>query len=156
MPVKALKHIKSYRKLMRIKESSCNYDTINKIGAMGAYGFMEATLKFLGYNITAKEFKANPGIFPKEEQEKALTKFTNINKKILAKYINKFIDKKLNGIVITEPGILAAAHLGGAGSIQKLFNNTGESNDLLANYVAKDKNNTTVLHYMAQFSGTYL
>jgi hypothetical protein len=32
----------------------------------------------------------------------------------------------VSGIVVTESGILAAAHLGGAGSVKRYFKNNGE------------------------------
>jgi hypothetical protein len=33
----------------------------------------------------------------------------------------------VSGIVVTESGILAAAHLGGAGSVKRYFKNNGEN-----------------------------
>ena len=40
------------------------------------------------------------------------------NKKHLQKYINRFDGQVINGILVTESGLLAAAHLGGAGSVK--------------------------------------
>jgi hypothetical protein len=157
-PIK-IKHValKSYRWLLKKKESSFNYDTVNSIGAIGAYQFTESTLKWLGYKFTAKEFRANPGLFPKSEQEKCLTKFTAINRKILLSYIQKYVGMHINGVLITEAGILGSAHIGGAGSVQKLFKNVDENSDyLLGGRNAKDKNGTSALHYMAQFGNTYM
>ena len=37
------------------------------------------------------------------------------NKKRLQKYIDKFEGQEIDGMLVTESGLLAAAHLGGAG-----------------------------------------
>ena len=42
---------------------------------------------------------------------------------VLKKEIEKYEGTILNGIHVTESGILAAAHLGGAGSVKKYFKN---------------------------------
>jgi hypothetical protein len=49
------------------------------------------------------------------------------NKWILQDIIKKYDGKVVSGIVVTESGILAAAHLGGAGSVKRYFKNNGEN-----------------------------
>jgi hypothetical protein len=52
----------------------------------------------------------------------------------------------VNGIVVTESGILAAAHLGGAGSVKRYFRNNG-------NVSIKDAYGASIRSYMKAFGG---
>jgi hypothetical protein len=108
----------------------------------GYYQISEDNLRYFGYNFTIEEFKANPDIFPPWEQDNVFVKLMKYNKRILKKYIHKYAGTWFNGIYITKAGILAAAHLGGSGSVMWFFDN---------NYVAKDLHNTSVCHYMVEF-----
>jgi hypothetical protein len=65
------------------------------------------------------------------------------NYKNLKKYIEKYDGKKLHGIKVTKSGILAAAHLGGAGNVRKWFRRGIEF---------KDGNGTRITSYMRLFS----
>ena len=58
-------------------------------------------------------------------QEKAFTALCKVNKWILRKDIKNSVGKTINGIEITESGILAAAHLGGAGNVKKYLRSNG-------------------------------
>ena len=80
---------------------------------MGKYQFGKSTLKGLGYKITRDEFLNNPQI-----QEEAMLKLLQHNKKKLKKYIEKYDNKVVHGVYITESGILAAAHLAGQGNVK--------------------------------------
>jgi hypothetical protein len=51
-----------------------------------------------------------------------------------------------SGIRVTESGILAAAHLGGVGSVKKFFRNNG-------NRYYKDAYGTSIRSYMREFGG---
>ena len=73
-----------------------------------------------------------------------MRKLLQTNKKYLQKYIDEFDGQVVNGILVTESGLLAAAHLGGAGSVKKWFK-TGK--------VRKDGNGVKITTYMQQFSG---
>jgi hypothetical protein len=97
-------------------ESSNRYNVVNRLGYMGRYQFSYTTLKALGYNITRKEFLNNPDI-----QEEAMDRLLTENYKSLKKYIDKYDGKVVHGIRITKSGILAAAHLGGAGNVSRWF-----------------------------------
>ncbi|MGJ8760522.1 MAG: hypothetical protein ACSHXA_08235 [Polaribacter sp.] len=48
-----------------------------------------------------------------------------VNKWILRKDIRRSVGKTINGIKITESGILAAAHLSGAGNVKKYLRSNG-------------------------------
>ena len=121
------------------RESGNRYDITNTFGYMGKYQFGKSTLKGLGYKVSKKEFLNNPNL-----QEEAMLSLLNHNKEKLQKYIDVYDGKTINGIYITESGILAAAHLGGQGSVRRYFRN---------GKVFKDGYGTKITSYMSQFSG---
>jgi hypothetical protein len=121
------------------RESSNRYDVVNKWGYMGKYQFGKRTLKALGYNVSRKEFLNSPHL-----QEKAMLDLLDHNKKILKSYIEYWDGKKIHGKVITESGILAAAHLAGPGNVKKFFKKG-------KNFA--DGNGTKLTSYLTQFSG---
>ncbi|HEY5536621.1 MAG TPA: hypothetical protein VIL99_17015 [Ignavibacteria bacterium] len=127
------------------KESGNNWLSINQIGCFGEWQFDESTLKFLGYRkITLKKFKENPEIFPRELQLKALKTLIRVNLTFLNEY-EHFIGDTINGIIITKSGMIAASHLGGAGSLQKFLNSNGRINK-------KDILGTSIFDYLRKFS----
>ena len=60
-------------------------------------------------------------------------------------YITKYVGTKIYGVEVTLPGILAAAHLGGAGGVIRFF-------DSLGNYNPKDIFGTSLFSYLRDFS----
>ena len=62
----------------------------------------------------------------------------------IKKYIDNFDGQVIHGILVTESGILAAAHLGGQGSVKKWFR-TGK--------IRQDGNGVKITTYMKRFSG---
>ena len=120
-------------------ESSNRYDIVNRFGYMGKYQFGKSTLRGLGYKVSRKEFLNSP-----ELQEQAMLDLLSHNKKILQTYIDYWDGKNINGKVITESGILAAAHLGGPGNVKKFF---------CDGKVFKDGNGTKITKYLTHFSG---
>ena len=121
------------------RESGNRYDITNTFGYMGKYQFGKSTLKGLGYKVSKKEFLNNPDL-----QEEAMLSLLNHNKEKLQKYIDDYDGQTVNGIYITESGILAAAHLGGQGSVRRYFRN---------GKVFKDGYGTKITSYMDEFSG---
>ena len=121
------------------RESGNRYDITNKWGYMGKYQFGKSTLKGLGFKVTKKEFLSNPQL-----QEEAMMALLLHNKEKLQKYIDVFDGQTINGMLITESGILAAAHLGGQGSVKRYFKN---------GKVFKDGYGTKITSYMKKFSG---
>lgn len=120
-------------------ESGNRYKITNRFGYMGKYQFGRSTLKGLGYNVTRKEFLNSPVL-----QEQAMLDLLSHNKKILQTYIDYWEGKTVYGKVITESGILAAAHLAGPGNVKK-FLRKGEN--------FKDGNGTKLTTYLTHFSG---
>jgi len=121
------------------RESTNRYDVVNRWGYMGKYQFGRSTLKGLGFKVTRKEFLSNPQL-----QEEAMMALLLHNKEKLQLYIDTFDGKTINGMLITESGILAAAHLGGQGSVKRFFKN---------GRVFRDGNGTKITSYMKKFSG---
>ena len=120
-------------------ESGNRYGIVNRWGYMGRYQFHSSTLKSLGIKTTRKEFLSSPTL-----QEQAMKKLLISNKRTLRRYIRKYNNKVVHGVYVTESGLLAAAHLGGAGSVIKWFKNGVDF---------KDGNGTPITRYMKLFSG---
>ena len=122
------------------RESSNNYKAVNQFRYLGKYQFGRKTLNSLGFeNVSNREFLENVSI-----QEEAMYALLNHNKKILRRQIQKYHGQTIHGIYITESGILAAAHLAGAGNVRKFFRK---------GYEFKDGNGTKMTSYMILFSG---
>jgi len=107
------------------RESSNRYWVVNSYGYMGKYQFGRKTLDKLGFkHITNKEFLNSPQI-----QEQAMRALLKHNRKLLKKQIAKYKNSVRNGVYITESGLLAAAHLGGAGNVKKWLRNGKDFKD---------------------------
>ena len=121
------------------QESRNRYDIVNRYGYMGKYQFGKETLKTVKIKVSTEEFLDNP-----ELQELAMMRLLTYNKKKLQKLINKYEGEVIHGVLVTESGLLAAAHLGGQGSVKKWFR-TGN--------VRKDGNGIKITSYMVKFGG---
>mgnify|MGYP000456647443 CR=1 FL=1 len=129
-----------FREAIAFKESQGKYGVVNSLGYMGKYQFGRATLE--RFNIyDTKRFLQTP-----ELQEDAFLALCSVNKWILRKDINRSVGKKIDGITITESGILAAAHLAGAGNVKKFLRSGGD-------FYFADAYGTSVRNYLKQFSG---
>ncbi len=129
-----------FKEALAFKESQGDYFRVNKFGYLGKYQFNKNTLK--RFNILdTKEFLNSPKL-----QENAFIGLCSVNKWILRRDIKRYVGKKINGILITESGILAAAHLSGAGSVKKYLRSNGafEFNDAFG---------TTIPSYLKKFGG---
>lgn len=129
-----------FKEALAFKESGGDYFSVNTFGYLGKYQFGASTLKMIGIDNPAKFLKS-----PKL-QEKAFIANAARNKWILRRDIKNFVGRRINGVVVTESGILAAAHLAGPGSVKKYLRSYG-----LDNFT--DGYGTTVEYYMKRFSG---
>ncbi len=121
------------------QESGNRYDVVNRFGYMGKYQFGKSTLKTLKIKVSEEAFLNSPDL-----QEFAMQSLLEYNKKRLKKYINLYDGQIVHGVLVTESGLLAAAHLGGQGSVKKWFR-TGK--------VRKDGNGVKITNYMQRFGG---
>ncbi|MDI9311670.1 MAG: hypothetical protein QM535_15780 [Limnohabitans sp.] len=129
-----------FQQSLGARESLCIYDKVNTLGYLGKYQFGSDRLQALG--IKDKEnFLENRSL-----QEKAFIANLALNKWELRKEIANYSGKTVAGIPITESGILAAAHLGGVGSVKKFFKTNG-------NRKFKDGYGTSITEYLKQFGG---
>lgn len=129
-----------FKEALAFKESQGNYLSINTLGYLGKYQFGIGTLQLMGvYDATS--FLNSP-----ELQEEVFQ--TNIarNKWILRRDIKRFEGKWIRGTEVTESGMLAAAHLAGAGNVKKYLRSYGR-------YDVKDAYGTNIAKYMNKFSG---
>ena len=122
------------------RESSNRYWVVNSYGYMGKYQFGRKTLNKLGFkHITNKQFINNPKI-----QEQAMKALLKQNRKLLERQIARYSDTVHNGVYVTESGLLAAAHLGGAGNVKKWLR---KGKDF------KDGYGTSIKEYLILFGG---
>lgn len=129
-----------FKEAIAFKESRGNYKKVNTFGYLGKYQFGESTLNRIRIYDT-HSFLNDPKL-----QEDAFYTLCSLNKWILKRDIKRSVGKKINGIEITESGILAAAHLAGAGNVKKFLRSNGEIN-------VNDAFGTDVQQYMKRFAG---
>ncbi len=129
-----------FKEALAFKESRGDYKTINEYGYLGKYQFGKGTLKLVGIYDTI-EFLNSPAL-----QEAAFYANASRNKWILQRDIKRFVGKTINGVQVTESGILAAAHLAGPGSVKKYLRSWGAQ-------AFSDAFGTTIKTYMKRFGG---
>jgi hypothetical protein len=126
------------------RESGNNWRCINSIGCFGEWQFAETTVRYLGFrNVTLRKFRKNPDIFPRELQRKALESLIKVNLVYLKDY-GHYMGDTIKGVIITKSGLIAASHLGGAGSVKQFLASNGRIN-------RKDAYGTSVKDYMRKF-----
>ncbi len=129
-----------FKEDLGFKESQNNYFRVNTLGYLGKYQFGRTTLELIGIKDT-NLFLKTP-----ELQEKAFIANAERNKWVLRKDIKRFVGKKINGVLITESGILAAAHLAGPGGVKKYLRSYGSNS-------FSDAYGTSIRSYMKRFAG---
>ena len=129
-----------FKQALAVKESAGLYDLVNPFGYMGKYQFGRSTLRHVGvYDF--KNFLTNPVL-----QERAFHALLSINKWELRKEIRNYSGRVINGIKITESGLLAAAHLAGASSVKMYLRSNGKNG-------FKDGFGTSLKSYIKRFNG---
>ena len=129
-----------YKEAIAFKESQGKYRKINGIGYMGKYQFGAETLKTIGI-FDSLSFLNSPKM-----QEKAFIALLAKNKWELKDEIAQYDGDIVGGVRITESGILAAAHLGGVGSVKRFLKSNGTRK-------CRDVNGASVKSYMKDFGG---
>lgn len=143
-------------------ESGGNYKAFNKYGYAGKYQMGEMAMIDAGYYIKKGNFNNDwSGIFTGKDGVYSITDFLNNpqaqeNAQIIFKkrqwgYLkavgaDKYIGKVINGYTITKSGLLAGAHLKGAGCVINYLKSDGKNN-------ACDAFGTSVETYMKKFAG---
>ena len=133
------KSFKGFAQKMAYRESRGMLHLVNPFGYMGKYQFGRSTLRTVGiYDF--QEFLRNA-----EWQDEAFKALIARNKWELRKEIQKYSGRVINGVEITESGLIAAAHLGGAGSVKKYLRSNGRNG-------FKDGFGTSLSSYIRKFS----
>ncbi|MDA8572577.1 peptidoglycan-binding protein LysM [Flavobacteriaceae bacterium] len=128
-----------FKEAIAFKESQGKYKVVNALGYLGKYQFGVSTLKLIGiYSPT--DFLNNPKL-----QEKAFLANAKRNKWVLRRDIKRFVGHKINGTLVTESGILAAAHLAGPGNVKRYLRSYGTVG-------FTDAFGTDIASYMRRFS----
>ncbi len=129
-----------FKEALGFKESTGRYDCINTLGYLGKYQFGASTLRLLGIRDVDAFIKSS------KLQEKAILANTSRNKWVLRREIKNFVGKRVDGVLITESGILAAAHLAGPGNVKRYLRSYGA-------YGFSDAYGTSMRAYMKEFAG---
>jgi hypothetical protein len=133
------KSFAGFAQKMAYKESRGMIHLVNSYGYMGKYQFGRSTLRTVGiYDF--QEFLRNVAW-----QDEAFKALIARNKWELRKEIQKYSGRIINGVEITESGLVAAAHLGGAGSVKKYLRSNGRNG-------FKDGFGTSLSSYIRKFS----
>ena len=158
-----MKTFKDFLNDLGARESGGNYKAFNKYGYAGKYQMGEAALIDAGYyNKPSKKYNNDwTGLFIGKDGVRSIQDFLNnpkaqenaqlIFKKKQWGYLkalgaDKYTGKTIKGFVVTQSGLLAAAHLKGAGSVIKYLKSDGK-------IIEKDAFGTSVESYMKKFAG---
>ncbi|MFD0862298.1 hypothetical protein ACFQ1M_08750 [Sungkyunkwania multivorans] len=129
-----------FKEALGFRESSGDYFAVNDFGYMGKYQFGKGTLALIGVH-NVELFLDTPSL-----QEKAFIANTERNKWVLRKDIKRYVGKRMKGVLITESGILAAAHLAGPGHVRRFLQSWGRIG-------FNDGYGTSIKSYMKKFGG---
>ncbi|MCT8340016.1 peptidoglycan-binding protein LysM [Luteirhabdus pelagi] len=129
-----------FKEALGFKESRGDYWTVNEFGYLGKYQFAATTLHMIGIY--------DPDLFLTDTylQEAAFDAYVARNKWILRRDIKRYVGSHVNGVKVTESGILAAAHLAGAGNVKKYLRSGGAIG-------FNDAFGTSIGYYLKKFSG---
>jgi len=128
-----------FKEALAFKESQGKYEIVNSLGYLGKYQFGSSTLRLMGVS-NADYFLNDPVL-----QERIFELNVARNKWILRRDIKRFVGKRINGVIISESGMVAAAHLAGAGNVKKYLRSYGQ-NDF------SDAYGSNIEHYMKKFA----
>lgn len=157
-----MKTLQDFLDALGKRESGGNYKAFNKYGYAGKYQMGEAALIDAGYykksgrynNDWTGTFTGRDNVYSIEDflknpqaQENAQIAFKRRQWLYLkAVGADKFLNKFINGYSITQSGLLAGAHLKGAGGVIEYLKSNGLKNP-------KDAFGTSVESYMKNFGG---
>jgi hypothetical protein len=130
-------------------ESGGDFSADNELGYVGRGQFGEDRLTdakragVLPAEVTLDQFKADPGL------QKAVENWhvQDVNSFIEDRGLGAFVGKEINGVPVTPQGLLAVAHLGGKGGMEKFVKSGGR-------YNPKDANGTSLMDYLALAANT--
>jgi hypothetical protein len=144
----------NYLRAIAQRESSQVADRVNTSGYMGLFqmgcrslidtGYMNNNCQWTGQNgITSQAaFLANPNV-----QTAAINQYNQLQWGYIQRLgLSQYIGQTINGVAITQSGLIAGAHLVGVGGLQNWLRSGGAN-------VPRDGNGVPVSDYVAQFCG---
>jgi hypothetical protein len=150
---------------LALSESSNRYNYVNSLGYAGAYQFGEAALRVIGYykldGTNGHPYDWNGGWTGKDgidslnewltnpaAQDKAVGEWFKYlwTTEIKTLGLQQYVGQTINGVKITESGILAGAHLVGAAAVATYLKSGGSTG-------VSDPSGTTAASYIAKFAG---
>ena len=129
-----------FKEAIGFKESQGRYAIVNSLGYIGKYQFGKSTLATLRIHNT------NYFLYNSILQEKAFKANCSYNMWLLQDEIDQYVGTTIRGVDITESGIIAAAHLAGAGSVKRFLKSK-------SNQIIIDAYGTTIQQYLVLFAG---
>lgn len=157
-----MKTLQDFLDALGKRESGGNYKAFNKYGYAGKYQMGEAALIDAGYYKKQGKYNNDwTGTFTGRDNVYSIQDFLNNPKAqenaqisykkrqwlyLKAVGADKFSGKFINGYMITQSGLLAGAHLKGAGGVIEYLKSNGRAN-------SKDAFGTSVESYMKNFGG---
>lgn len=158
-----MKTLQDFLNDLGARESGGNYKALNKYGYAGKYQMGEAALVDSGYYKKTSRIYNNDwsGSFLGKDGVNSLQDFLNNpkaqeNAQIIFKkkqwgYLkavgaHNYLGQIINGYKITDSGLLAGAHLKGAGSVIAYLKSGGKDN-------SKDAFGTSIESYIKKFAG---
>lgn len=129
-----------FKEAVGFKESQGRYYIVNTMGYIGKYQFGASTLS------TLRIFNPDYFLYNSKLQEKAFMANCSYNKWLLNDEITEHVGSTIKGIHITESGIIAAAHLAGAGSVKRFLRKKGKNKRIV------DAFGTSIEHYLIKFA----
>ena len=137
--------LRLYLEAIGHSESRNNPEAYNRYGYIGKYQFGYAARKSCGYgHVKFKDFIKDASVWSEKDQEAAMITLLSKNESHLQAVIQKYNGKEIKGVTVTKSGILAAAHLAGAGGVKRYFR-TGSN--------PSDAYGTALEDYLLKFSG---
>lgn len=132
----------SFLDKMAFRESQGDHLVVNRYGCMGKYQFKRSTLDYVGFSdVSDSIFLNNPEI-----QDDAMIALLKNNERILGKYLDSFDGVVRDSVLITKSGMLAGAHLVGAGGVLSYLRQDSI-------YRTYDGNDVHVSEYIDEFKG---
>lgn len=129
-----------FKEAIGFKESQGKYTVVNSLGYLGKYQFGKSTL------TTLRIYNTEYFLYNSKLQEKAFKANCSYNKWLLQEEIKKHKGTTIKGVRITESGIIAAAHLAGAGSVKRYLRSQGRGRRII------DAFGTNIEQYLIKFA----
>ena len=143
------------------RESSGRYNVVNPYGYLGKYQMGEGALADAGYykkashnynNDWSGQFTGKDGVYSKQDflnnkiaQENAVRIYSNKVWDYIKDVATEYDGKTINGIPITQSGMLAGAHLVGQRDLKKYLLTNGQN-------IKSDRNQVSVEEYLKRFA----